>query len=471
MRPSSGPAPILALFFGVQRLHSFDMKLIVGHGNMDLDCIGSIVLARYLFPDHVPVRSHLVHPVAKKLLNLYENKLNLLCASDLKGKPVERIVVVDTSSMDRIAEYLRDAGDSANVEYEVFDHHPAVGSDIPAIRTHSASVGANTSQLALEIARRGMKIDSSDATIALTGIYADTGNFTHSNVTRADFDAAAFLLTQGASLALVKDFLVPLREKFQIVLFHEILNQIEKRDLRGHRLLTCYMELEEDSQGLGAVVEQAFEVEGGELLLGFFNFYKKGKMLAIGRSSNPRFCLDEVMRAFGGGGHGQAAAATVKTVDGKATMNQLLEYLEALLTPAATAADIMSDEVDALSPELSVMEAALFLERVSHTGAPVCDSEGKVVGFMTLRDIQKARKAGQMHVPVATFMSKNLIWASPSATVSEIDDLMFEKSVGHLPIIDGGRLLGLVSRGDILDFKQDERRRKASILEAVPVVA
>lgn len=447
------------------------MKLIVGHGNMDLDCIGSIVLARYLFPDHIPVRSNLVHPVAKKLLNLYEKRLSFISPSDLKGATIERMVVVDTSSMDRISEYLRDANDRGSIDFEVFDHHPAGGSDIPARLSHGAAVGANTSQLGLELSRMGVSIDPEDATIALTGIYADTGNFTHSNVTRADFDAAAYLLTQGASLALVKDFLVPLREKFQIVLFHEILNLIEKRDIRGHRVLTCFMSLEEDSQGLGAVVEQVFEVERGDILIGFFHFAKKGKMLAIGRSADPSSSLDEAMRAFGGGGHAQAAAATIKTDDGRATADKVLAYMEELLSPATTASDIMTVDVETLNPAVSMLDAALFLELISHTGAPVCEADGRVVGFLTLRDIQKARKAAQMHVPVANFMSKNLVTSSPSATVTDIDELLFEKGVGHLPIVEQGRLVGMVSRGDILEYRHDAKNRRASILERVAVEA
>ncbi|HAE21751.1 MAG TPA: hypothetical protein DCG47_05430, partial [Spirochaetaceae bacterium] len=71
------------------------MKIIVGHSNMDLDCIGSIILAKYLFPDHVPVKSYLVHPVARKLMNLYKNRLGFATSADLKGQTIERMVVVD----------------------------------------------------------------------------------------------------------------------------------------------------------------------------------------------------------------------------------------------------------------------------------------------------------------------------------------------------------------------------------------
>ncbi|MBU0926460.1 MAG: CBS domain-containing protein [Spirochaetes bacterium] len=440
------------------------MKIIVGHGNMDLDCIGSIVLAKYLFPDHVPVKSYLVHPVARKLMNLYADRLGFWTTADLKGQAIERAVVVDTCAMSKIEEYFRGVPDAAAIEFEVFDHHPAERRDIPAAKIHERPFGANTTQLGLELIAQGVFIEPEDATIALTGLYADTGNFTHPNVSREDFEVAAFLLSQGASLTLVKDFLVPLREKQQIVLFHEILNLLENRSIRGHVVQVCYLELETDAQGLGAVIEQVFEVEHGEILFGFFFFKKKAKMLIIGRNNNARLSVDEILRSFGGGGHRQAASATVKTEEGRAFAERTLSYLEAMLEPAATARDIMTEIVDSVDQESSLLDASIFLESVSHTGAPVCDSEGRLVGFLTLRDIMKGRKGGQMHVPVRTYMTKSVVTAGPDTTVRDIDELLFEKDVGHLPIVEDGRIVGMVTRGDLLAFKRNDRRRKAELL-------
>lgn len=432
---------------------------------MDLDCIGSIILAKYLFPDHVPVKSHLSHPTARKLLNLYGNRLDFATTNDLKGQKIERIVVVDTRSPSRIGEYIRGIDDIRAIDFEVFDHHPADGHDIPGALIHEQAFGANTTQLGLALMAQGIFIEPEDATIALTGIYADTGNFTHSNVSREDFEVAAFLLSQGASFRLVKDFLVPLQEKQQIVLFHEILNLLERRLIRGHVVQTCYMELEEDASGLGAVIEQVFEVENGELLFGFFFFRKKAKMLIIGRSNNAEVSLNEILSAFGGGGHRQAASATVKTDEGHAMVKRIIDYLEVMLEPAATARDIMTDTVNSISPEMSLMDASKYLESVSHTGVPVLDAEDRLVGFLTLRDIMKGRRGNQMHVPVRTYMSRDVAIAGPDATIREIDDLLFERDFGHLPIVEGDRLVGMVTRSDLLDFKRNDRRRKTVLLE------
>lgn len=440
------------------------MNIIVGHTNTDLDCIGSIVLARYLFPDHVPVKSYMVHPVARNLMNMYEERLGFSTSADLKGQSIEHAVVVDTGQMGRIEEYLRGVSHSESIEFEVFDHHPAELRDIPATVVHEQLFGANTTQLGLALIREGVFVESPDATMALTAIYADTGNFTHPNVTREDFEVAAFLLSQGASLNLVKDFLVPLRERQQIVLFHEILNQLEKRSIRGHLVQTCYMELEEDTQGLGAVIEQVFEIEHGEILFGFFFFKNKGKMLVIGRNNSAEVSLNDVLGGFGGGGHRQAASATIKTDEGHVLVERIIAYLETLLEPAATAAGIMSEMVDTIGQDTSLLEASIFLERVSHTGAPVVDDHGALVGFLTLRDIMKGRRGNQMHVPVRTYMSRNVVTVRSDNTVREVDELLFEKDVGHLPVVDNGRLVGMVTRGDMLAYKRNDRRRKAALL-------
>ncbi|HOX31502.1 MAG TPA: CBS domain-containing protein [Spirochaetales bacterium] len=441
------------------------MKIIVGHSNMDLDCIASMVLARYLFPDHLPVRSSLVHPAARKLMNLYEERLGFAAAADLKGQELERMVVVDARGAERVAEQLR--GRPLPAEIEVFDHHPAGPDDIPGAFIHEAPFGANATQLCLELKARGLAVAPEDATIALTGIYADTGNFTHANVRREDLEAAAWLLGLGASLKLVKDFLVPLAEKGQVVLFHEVLSRLERRTIRGHLVMSCYLELEEDSQGLGAVVERAFEVENCEILFGFFFFRPKGKLLVIARNSAEDLRLDELFSALGGGGHRQAASATLRTAEGPELAARILGCLEQALEPAPTAREIMSTDIFTIPPEASLLAASMYLERVNHTGAPVVDSSGAVVGFLTLRDIMKGRKAGQMHVPARNFMSKRLVTAAPATTVREIDELLFENDVGHLPIVEAGRLVGLVTRGDYLEHKRGARRRREAIAEGI----
>ena len=231
------------------------------------------------------------------------------------------------------------------------------------------------------------------------------------------------------------------------------------------------LELEEDAPGLAAVVERVFEVENCKLLFGLFYVVPKKKMVIIGRSGVEGVRLDEILAAFGGGGHAQAASATVKTESGPDLASRLMSYLEGSLAPAATAESIMSREVKSLRPNMSLLEASRFLEEVSHTGAPVVDEGGVLVGMLTLRDIQRGRKAEQMHVPVRNFMARKIVTAGFGMTVREIDELFYERNIGHLPIVEDGRLAGIVTRTDILDFNKSDRERKDGLLRALGVEA
>jgi tRNA nucleotidyltransferase (CCA-adding enzyme) len=440
------------------------MKIIVGHTNMDLDCLGSIVLAKYLYPDHELVKSRLVHPVAKNLQNLYQNRLNFLNPKDLKDQHIEKMVIVDTRTFSRVKEYFQFI-DNDDIEYEIYDHHPKDEVSFENATLHATPCGSNTSQLGWEIMQREIRVSAEDATIALTGIYADTGNFTHENVAQVDFDVAGFLLKSGASLKLVKTFLKPLSDKYQITLFHELLNRLEYRSIHGHQVITSYWEIENEAEGIGAVVEKVFEVENQDVYFGVFHFAKKKKTLIIARNQKDNIHLNEILKDFGGGGHEKAASATVKNERGKAVYDNLLMYLEKILAPAVTAAEIMSQPVEVIDHSLSLLEASKYMEKISHTGLPVVDTDAHLVGFLTLRDIMKGRRAEQMHAPIKGYMNKRLITASPDVTIRQVEELLFGNNIGHLPIVIEGQIVGIVTRTDYLNYRKAEDKQRQATLQ------
>jgi tRNA nucleotidyltransferase (CCA-adding enzyme) len=431
------------------------LQLIIGHSNMDLDCLGSLTLARRLYPGSCGVRSRLIHPVARNLYHLYGEYLDLLTIEEIDTQPLEQLVVVDTRSLGRIKEYLGRIN-PLPTHVEVFDHHPEDSSDIPGAVIHGGSVGANTTLLGLEIMHRGISLTPEEATIALTGIYADTGSFTHENVAFADFEVAGFLLSQGASVSLVKSFLQTLKDETQISLFHQILNRLTYQTLRGHQIVTSYMEMEQQVGGLAAVVEKVFEVESPDAIFSVFYFMKERDSLIIARSQQHRIDLARILAAFGGGGHSQASSALLKNEPGRKTFHALQAYLKAMLDDAATARGIMKNNVLVARDIWTLREASEFLERMDRTGAPVVDGTGKLCGFLTLRDISKARSAGKMGLPVRAFMTRRVISAAPCTTLRELEHIFFSHTVFSLPIVEDGKITGLVTRADYLKARMGE---------------
>ncbi|MFP4266426.1 MAG: CBS domain-containing protein [Spirochaetaceae bacterium] len=446
------------------------INIIVGHSNMDLDCIGSIAMAKYLFPDHIPFKSRHIHPVAQKLENLYQYRLDFHNPKELEGTTVEHMVIVDTRTRSRLKEYLQYI-DESSVEIEIFDHHPLDEGSFEGALLHQRETGANTSQLVLELMNRDIRVSPEDATIALAGIYADTGNFTHENVSDIDFTSSAYLLTCGARLEIIQTVLKPLSANYQITLFHDLLNRLQYRTIHGQHVILSYHETEEESEGLGAVTEKVFEVENQDVYFALFHFPKRRKTLIISRNRKHNIDLNRIMDAFGGGGHRKAASAVVKGRSGAYVFSTLIDYLEKALAPAVTAEEIMAAPVTTIDETVSLFDASRLLEEISHTGVPVTRNGGEIAGFLTLRDIMKGRRADQMHAPVKGYMSKKIITAGPDTTVGEIETIMFTNNIGHLPIVEEEKVVGIVTRSDYLNFIQNEHLKRQRVKQKIGLLA
>lgn len=84
----------------------------------------------------------------------------------------------------------------------------------------------------------------------------------------------------------------------------------------------------------------------------------------------------------------------------------------------------------------------------AHHGFPVVDEEGHVLGVLTQREVFAAQSAGDA---LASLLHRPLIAILPSATLREAADTMLHEGVGRLPVMEDGRLLGIVTRSDLLE--------------------
>jgi len=433
------------------------MKLIIGHTNMDMDCLGSMVLARILYPDHELVSSQHVHPVAKKLFNLYEKYFSFLSVKDIKNAEVESLIVVDTRSKKRVSEYM-DLFKNSPEKIIVYDHHISDSMDIETDDLRYKPYGSNTTILGLEIIEKNLSVTPDEATIALTGIFADTGNFTHGNVTTEDFRVAHFLMNEGADITIIREFLKTLKEDHQLFLFHDIINHLIYREIKGNLVIFSYLELEKQSAGLASVVEKIFDVENPDAFFAIFSFKKSNSSIIIARSQKTAINLSELFIPLGGGGHAMAASVLFKAKSGTIVYDDLLIYLQERITSAVRAKHIMSKDIKTINQNWSLKDTSIFLESINHTGAPVVDDDGVIQGFLTLRDIMKGRKTRQMHAPVKGYMSAKVVKIEEKTPVREVERLMYGHNVSHLPVVENGRPIGIISRKDLLDFIKQHRR-------------
>src|SRR4030042_2889842 len=117
-----------------------------------------------------------------------------------------------------------------------------------------------------------------------------------------------------------------------------------------------------------------------------------------------------------------------------------------------TAKDIMSYPVRVINEEESIYKVNEILKKYGHSGIPIVSAGGDLAGIITRKDIDKAIKHGLSHAPVKGFKSHGIITASLNTTIDEIQNLMIENGIGRIPIIDKGKIVGIVTRKDILRY-------------------
>ncbi|GHV96454.1 hypothetical protein AGMMS50293_27740 [Spirochaetia bacterium] len=429
------------------------MNIAFGHSNMDLDCLGSLIFVKKLYPDYRLVRSRLIHPAAAHLYEFYKGYFDFINPKDLEKGQIENIIIVDTCVAERVREYLQFIRNSEPA-IRIIDHHNTENCDILGARLEGSRFGANTSFLGKLAMERGLTLLPEEATIALTGIFADTGRLIYENVCPEDFEVAAYLLDMGASLKLVKSFLETVKEDSQIEVLNRLLPALETKLIQGNAVLLSYLELEENVSGLSAVVEKVMELQNPDAYFAIFYIAKTRTVQLIARSQRSRIDLHELLQAYGGGGHQLAAAAKIQGREGTAFYEEFIASLEKSLAPAVRARDIMTKGVRTIHEHKSLLEVSMLLEEIELGGVPVLNDQEELCGFIGLKNIMKGRKAGAMKAPVTAYMSRQPVWADGSITLREIERIFYKHHIGHLIIMENGKIEGIVTRWDYLQFQK-----------------
>ena len=100
-------------------------------------------------------------------------------------------------------------------------------------------------------------------------------------------------------------------------------------------------------------------------------------------------------------------------------------------------------------------------------GAVLVMSEGRIEGILSERDIVRVlgeRGAGVLDEPVSAVMTRKVISCKPSDTVAAIMEMMTLGKFRHLPVLDGDRVVGLISIGDVVKWRVREYEHEQEAL-------
>ncbi|WP_066252526.1 CBS domain-containing protein [Neobacillus drentensis] len=128
--------------------------------------------------------------------------------------------------------------------------------------------------------------------------------------------------------------------------------------------------------------------------------------------------------------------------------------------------EIMTNDVESCTLLDNVYEVALKMKQLNVGAIPIVDKE-QLVGMITDRDIV-IRGVAEKHpgsTKVEDIMSNNLITISADATSKEAAKLMAEHQIRRLPVVEEGKLIGIVSLGDFAVHELTDDQAKVALTE------
>jgi CBS domain-containing protein len=125
------------------------------------------------------------------------------------------------------------------------------------------------------------------------------------------------------------------------------------------------------------------------------------------------------------------------------------------------------NQVYTVRPENSIGETAILLAEKSVGVAVVCDSRGRVVGMASEGDLVSGMAKygkGALDLPVRNVMSSPAITCGLADSAKTILETMHDRRVRHVPVIENEELIGLVSLGDVVQFRLREAQLEVGVL-------
>ncbi len=347
------------------------MDVITTHVNADFDCLGAMVAAGKLYPGALMVFAGSQEKSMRDFfLKSTSYVLNFTRLKDLDLSLVTRLIVVDcqhSSRIGRFAEILKKPG----VKVYVYDHHPESSGDIKPGGGVIRECGSSTAILTLMLAERGIEVNPIEATLMMLGVYEDTGSLIFPSTTVDDYRAAAWLLSRGANLNTVSDFITQELTAEQVSLLNDLLKSLKSTDLNGVQVSIAHASVDHYIGDIAVLAHMMRDMENLQAL--FIVVGMGSRVYIVARSRIPEVNVGEILQDFGGGGHATAASATVKELTLLQVLAKLEQTLRDRVNPRRVARDIMSAPVKTLPVTTTIADAGELLTRYNVNAMPVVD--------------------------------------------------------------------------------------------------
>jgi tRNA nucleotidyltransferase (CCA-adding enzyme) len=431
------------------------MEVITSHTNADFDALASMVAAKKLYPE-----AKLVFPGSqeKSMRDFFlESAFYALEVERLRNVNVDsitRLIIVDNRNPARLGK-LSEALKRPGLPVHIYDHHPTAAGDIRGELEIVEEIGATTTIMVELLRKKGVPITPLDATIFALGIYEETGSLTYVSTTKRDAEAAAWLISQGAQLNIVADFISRELAPEQVAVLNGLIEAATSYDINGVRVVISAMATPHFIPDLANLAHKMRDMESLNVL--FLVVQMGDKTHVIARCRVPAVNAGKVLEEMGGGGHATAASASVKDMTYLQARERLIDILKHHIKPGRVVSEIMTAPVKTILSGSSIVEAGEAMTRFSVNVLPVLGDD-TYLGLITREVVQKALFHGLGKQQVDDFMITGGPVASPEMPMSRVERMMIEEQQRFIPVLDrGGAIIGAITRTDLLRSLHEER--------------
>ncbi len=425
------------------------MQVITTHINADFDAMASMIAAKKLYPE-----AQMVFPGSQEgtLREFFVKSTsfiyNFTRIKNINLDEVDFLILVDTRQRSRIGRF-EEIIDRPGLKIHIYDHHPDAPDDIRGEKEVIRLVGSTSTILTGLIKEKGIKLTPEEATILALGIYEDTGSLTFSSTTEEDFLACAYLRSCGCDLNLVGDLINRELSPEQVYLLDELLRSSKTYNIKGIEITIAQVASDKYISDFAVLVHKLKDMKNLDVI--FALALMEDRIYLIARSRIPEVNVADIAGYFGGGGHANAASATIKGMTLIQAEEKLLKVLQNRISPIQLARQLMSAPVISVTPETSIEETANLMIHYNINAVPVMDGD-EIKGIITRQVIEKAAYHKLQELPVSDFMTTDFHPVKPDATLMEIQEGLVDRHQRLLPVMENGKIIGVITRRDLLDY-------------------
>jgi len=429
-----------------QKIHE---EVITTHINADFDALASMLAASKLYPD-----ATLVFPGSqeKNLRNFFLNSVSYLFnfakVRQVDLDHIKRLILVDTRQKNRIGKFARLAGKNG-VEIHIYDHHPDSSDDIHGDVEVVRKTGSATAILTRLLIEKKIPVSPEEATIMCTGIHEDTGSFTFASTTSEDYEAAAWLAKQGADHNIISDMLTRELTTEHLWLLNDLTRSATNRVINGVEVVITKVITDEYIADFAVLVHKFIEMENLNVVFALAQM--ADRIYLVARSRIDEVNSAEIAQAFGGGGHPQAASATIKNQTLIQVERSLNVLLDTQIKPVKKAKDMMSSPIIEISSSETLKRAANLMTRYNINVLLVVDDD-ILQGYITRQIVEKAIFLGLGDLKVNEYMHIEFSTVHPDTPLREVQELIIRGKLRILPVVENGRASGVITRTDLLNI-------------------